>query len=73
MYLVTNKNTGKVELIGSIKSVAKFTGVKVDKLYEQFSRKKVTEFDTENFTIEKKQLLIAKRNAYKRNRHGLEW
>ena len=61
MYLVTNKNTGKVEPIGSIKSVAKFIGVKVDKLYEQFSRRKVTEFDTENFTIEKKQLLIAKR------------
>lgn len=61
MYLVKNKTTGEVEPIGSIKSVAKFTGVKVDKLYEQFSRKKVTEFDTENFTIEKKQLLIAKR------------
>ena len=61
MYLVTNKKTGKVEPIGSIKSVAKYTGVKVDKIYEQFSRKKVTEFDTENFTIEKKQLITSKR------------
>ena len=61
MYLVTNKNTGKVEPIGSIKSVAKFTGVKVDKLYEQFSRKKSRSLTLKISQLRKKQLLIAKR------------
>lgn len=61
MYLVKNKDSGVIEPIGSMTAIANHTGLKVSKLYQQFSRNKKTVVEVENWEIEKKTMIKSKR------------
>jgi HD superfamily phosphohydrolase YqeK len=61
MYLVKNKDSGEVELIGSISAIAKHTSIKSSSLYQQFSRNKKVAYIKDKWEIEKKTVIKSKR------------
>ena len=55
-YIHINKQTKKARIFGSIKSLSNATGIKPDNLYTIFSRKKLKEFENEDYRIIKAEI-----------------
>ena len=55
-YIYINKKTNDLQCLGSIKALSKATGIKLNKLYTIFSRKKAKEHQTNEFRIVKTKI-----------------
>ena len=55
-YVHINKETNKVRVFGSIKSLSKALKIPIDNLYTTFSRKKLKEHETNEYRIVKARI-----------------
>lgn len=62
MFWILNKKTNDPGNASSIVALSSETGIKESSLYEHFGRKKLKEFNNENYRICKVDVLKSKRN-----------
>ena len=62
-YWILNKKNNTPAISGSIKTLSEFTGIKLNFLYEVFSRGKLNEFENEKWRIFKTQIIKSLRNG----------
>jgi len=61
-FWILNKKTNTPAICGSVVAVSRFTGISKNTLYDYFSRKKVFEFENENYRIVKTLIIRALRS-----------
>jgi hypothetical protein len=61
MFWILNKKTQEPGNASSVVALSNETGVKENSLYEHFGRKKLIEFNDDNFRICKTEVLKSKR------------
>lgn len=68
-YWFLNKNTQAAEIFGSLSSIIKHEKLQKteykSRLYECFSRKKLNKFEDDNYRIERREPIRARRVNYK--------
>lgn len=62
MFWILNKKTQEPGNASSVVALSVETGIKESSIYEHFGRKKLIEFNNDNYRICKVQVLKSKRN-----------